>query len=265
MAHLYKEMEVSDKKVKGDCRQITLGGLYKTNEGEIFKVIKLDGYYKNLIEFQDELKYQRVANLGHIRNGTLKNPNKKIVQGVGYFGVGKYTGNTVEYSTWHDMISRCYSEHYIKKRPAYKGCTVCDEWHNFQVFAEWYTKQDFYGLGYHLDKDILFRGNKIYSPETCCLVPREINTVVITTQRKSSKLPTGVRATRGGKFVAKIKSKGLSKHIGTFDTPIDAHKAYIIKKKSLILETAILFKDKIEDRVYQALVNWEFSMEEVYE
>lgn len=104
------------------------------------------------------------------------------VQGVGFMGEGKYTScenrrNTLAYSRWSGMLARCYSEAFQKRNPTYIGCSVAAEWHNFQVFAEWFYKNhpgD--GNEYCLDKDIRIPGNKIYSPEACSFVTRAENT-----------------------------------------------------------------------------------------
>ena len=48
------------------------------------------------------------------------------------------------------------------------------------------------GRLYHLDKDILVKGNKVYSPETCCFVPQEINSLLVTSVRSRGDQPIGV-------------------------------------------------------------------------
>jgi len=71
---------------------------------------------------------------------------------------------------WENMKQRCYSEIYQKQYPTYKGCYVCDEWLNdYETFKKWFYEH--YKESFVLDKDILFEGNKIYSPETCCFCP----------------------------------------------------------------------------------------------
>ncbi len=111
------------------------------------------------------------------------NEIKRTVQGVGYLGDGIYKASvkgkkTQAYVIWCDILRRCYNEKRLKKYPTYKGCTVCDEWHNFQNFAEWfYENYPKDGNRYDLDKDIKFNGNKVYGPETCIFVSHEKNMV----------------------------------------------------------------------------------------
>lgn len=111
------------------------------------------------------------------------------VHGVGYMGEGKYKSTSKAYKTWKHMLTRCYDPKYHATRPTYKGCSVCTEWHNFQVFAKWF--EDNYIEGYHLDKDSITKGNKEYSPSNCVFLSQAENT--ITSHAKTYKFihPTG--------------------------------------------------------------------------
>ena len=98
---------------------------------------------------------------------------KATVYGIGFNSGGEFRpsvgGNhTKPYATWKSMLMRCYSDKYHLKSPSYIGCSVCDEWLDFQVFAKWFSVN--YEDGKQLDKDIKIEGNKIYSPDTCLFV-----------------------------------------------------------------------------------------------
>lgn len=69
-----------------------------------------------------------------------------------------------------DIINRCYNAKFREKQLQYTGCTVCEEWLNYSNFKVWYGQNGIKGMALDLDKDILFKGNKVYSPETCCFV-----------------------------------------------------------------------------------------------
>ena len=74
------------------------------------------------------------------------------------------------------MFDRCYNPEVHARVPEYIDCEVSDEFCNFQNFAKWYDRKIYtssYAL--ELDKDLLVRDNKIYSPSTCCFIPKEIN------------------------------------------------------------------------------------------
>ena len=70
------------------------------------------------------------------------------------------------YIKWRNMIERCYSPLWHKRYPSYIGCSVCPEWRYFSKFRFWMSTQKWKGM--ELDKDILVKGNRVYSPDTCC-------------------------------------------------------------------------------------------------
>ena len=156
------------------------GESYLTKEGYQIKIIKCKGSLSCDIEFEGGVIIEDL-NYHQIKNGQVKNPYHKSVYGVGYIGIGKYVAHvkrkpTKSYDTWIGMLRRCYSEKSFIRRPTYKDVTVCEEWHNFQTFVKWYEEN--YIEGFHLDKDLLSKGNKIYSPETCCFISLEDNSKI---------------------------------------------------------------------------------------
>ena len=141
-----------------------------------------------------------------------------------------------------------------KIHPAYYGIsTVCEEWLNFQVFAKWYN-ENIYQVGterMHIDKDILYKNNRVYSPQTCLLVPQRINMLFMHKPNKYN-LPNGIKPTCGGKYEARYNHK----YLGVFNTVEEAAIAHDKEKKKAVIEIANEYKDKIPDKVYQALINW---------
>lgn len=135
------------------------------------------------VQFLDKYHYVKEhAIYGNFKRGEIKNPYDRSVFNIGYIGVGKYmTRNTklkkpeTSYETWTSMLERCYKNE--KTFPAYFGvCSVCEEWLNFQNFAEWFH-ENYYECNdrLHVDKDIILQGNRIYSPDTCLLIPQKLN------------------------------------------------------------------------------------------
>jgi len=195
--------------------------------------------------------------------GSIEN---KDVCGIGYLGVGKYKAkikgkHTKEYAIWKAMFSRCYSKGTQTRQPTYVGCIVCKEWHNFQVFAEWYTNHNYFGLGYHLDKDIVVRGNKIYSPETCTLVPLEINSLLTNSKAARGEHPQGVSYhKRDKKFIAQVNTGvGSQTYLGSFGTAEEAFQAYKTAKEKYIKVVANKWRGAIEDSVYENLLIYEIQ------
>lgn len=113
--------------------------------------------------------YEIFKQAAHLDSGSIKDPFYPSILGVGYFGDGKHTSksNPKMYQAWRNMLARCYYPDYQKNNQSYAGCVVCDDWHNFQTFANWYVNN--FIEGYQLDKDIAGNGS-LYSPETCTFV-----------------------------------------------------------------------------------------------
>lgn len=156
-----------------------VGTIHKTNNYGKLKITEYVSATKVGLIFLDT-RFKTYAQAGDIRRSRVKDFLKPILFGVGFFGDGKFSARedgrlTVRYNTWADMIQRCYDEKYHVKKPTYKNCTVCKEWHNYQLFSEWF--EDNHIQGYQLDKDIKVDGNKIYSPETCMFVTGSDNAI----------------------------------------------------------------------------------------
>ena len=187
---------------------------------------------------------------------------RKLLYGKGIYTKGKYSSKedgkqSHVYGIWKGIIERCYSERSLLKNPTYIGCVVCDEWLHFQTFAKWLMSNEFQGLGYHIDKDILSINSKIYSPDTCVLVPAEINMAVISNSKKDRALPVGVMWRKDRKrYHAKIRSHGKTRHIGYFLTCDEAEAAYICAKEAYVKEMANQWRGRIEERAYDGLMNW---------
>ena len=153
------------------------------------------------------------------------------------------------------MIYRCYDPKLADKEPTYRDCYVDESWHDFQVFAEWYKNHESYGLGYQLDKDLLVQGNRLYSAATCCLLPRELNTMVQTRNSNSILVGTTFHK-KSGKWQAQTKSEGKQLFLGLFSDRADAHLAYIEAKERVVRNAAEEWREKIEIKAYKALINW---------
>lgn len=203
------------------------------------------------------------------KNGSIKNPNFCTVYNIGYIGIGKYkpikdNKGTKEYITWCSMLQRCYSKHYHKKQPTYIDCIVCPEWHNFQNFAEWFNENyyEIEGERMCLDKDILIKRNKIYSPDTCLIVPQSINSLFVRRQNDRSKYYIGVHFNKKIKKYVAICSlgKGKIKDLGYYDTPEEAFECYKEAKENEIKRIADLYKDKIPQILYEAMYSYQVEI-----
>lgn len=242
------------------------GDIYPTIHGDTVTVVKYEGSMRVTIEFNDNYKHRQVFQSDRVRKGGMKNPYKPSVYGVGFLGVGKYKAQingkmTKHYTIWKAMMSRCYHEKSHKYRPTYVGCTVCPDWHNYQNFAIWYDNRVVQGVDLDLDKDLLVVGNKIYSPETCVLVPTKINNLIKGGQNRSSNLPVGVSVDKDtGRFKSAMKIDGVERYFGMYACPIEAGDVYAENKEEAVKERALEYKGLIERRAFDALRN--FSIKE---
>lgn len=229
------------------------------------KIVAYRNYDDIDIEFLDDFHYiKRHNTYSNFKSGGVKNPYDRALFGVGYIGDGKWKVKDENgkfsrvYLCWMHMIERCYYEKNKDLHPAYFGiATVCDEWHNFQTFADWYSEREYDCEGrLHIDKDIKYPGNTVYSPETCILVPQRINEL-FTCRRNNLGLPVGIRTTSGGNFMASYNGKGL----GTYKTLREAFDVYATNKEQAIKGVAEEYKNIIPLEVYEALLNYRVLLE----
>lgn len=187
------------------------------------------------------------------------------VCGVGRNDVGFkiWTGGKLlwQYAMWASMIDRSFGENTKRIKPTYKDVTCCEEWLSFANFLEWANKEVNY-KGRHtdldLDKDILTKGNKIYSPEKCCIIPMPINTLILRSAGTRGKWPIGVNYhKRDNIFEASLRVFGRQKYLGRFNTQEEAFLAYKREKESYIKQTALKYRGLLSERVFDALMVWE--------
>lgn len=237
---------------------VIVGGTFNTKSCGELQVIELLPKYEAICQFKDGTKVK--AQTGNIRIGNVSNPNQPTSYGVGYFGQGPFHAlNTQSHAYWHRMLQRAYCPVYHAEHPTYEGVSVCDEWHNYQNFAAWVKERKQYGRhAFNLDKDLKIPGNKVYSPEACSLVPQHINKLTVA-KSKHRDLPRGVTMS-GLNYMARCMSaKGTETYLGTFATANEASDAYRTFKKKTIIETANMYKEDLDEEVYQALLNFEVT------
>lgn len=211
--------------------------------------------------------HTKSATVRNIVNKEVKNEYHPSICGVGYIGVGKFSAYikghvaSQEYLIWHGMMRRCYDDEFLKNNLTYLGCSVCESWHNFQNFSEWYVGQKGYSDGWQLDKDLTVLGNKVYSPETCSLIPREVNNLLVNSKAKRGEFPLGVYwDKKKRKFIARISRGNGVEHIGCYTQPEVAFAAYKVIKESYIKEVANKHKDILSDAMYSNLINYTVSI-----
>lgn len=175
------------------------------------------------------------------------------------YGVGDSTGAPRDhhaYNQWKNMMMRCYSPSYQKKKPSYIGCTVCEEWLKYSVFFEWYNIH--YREGFQLDKDLLVSGNKVYSPDTCAYVPKRIN-LLFATHKASRSGSIGVFPSPNGRYFVMCSTERNGNHHGTYDTVSEAESVYKRVKEGEVRFQATQHKDELDRVIFNYLMTWEVT------
>ena len=237
-----------------------------------FKVLKYNDTANVEIQFL-KTGYETVARLGDIRNGEIKDPYIPSVYGVGILGT-KYSPSinsvkTKEYMLWHSMLKRCYSEAFKKKYLTYDVCEASENFKSYEYFYEWCNKQiGFDNEGnenpFHLDKDLLIKGNKVYSEYSCVFLPNEINLLLTKrTASRGNRLIGVYWDKKASAFKAQVnKNKGKQEHLGYFKTEMEAFNAYKQAKEAFVKEQANKWKGKVDDRAYEALMSYEVNIDD---
>lgn len=185
-----------------------------------------------------------------------------VILGEGQYKSRDKNGNkTPSYIRWYSMLRRCYDPYTINKSKglAYKDVFVHHDWLNYQKYAKW-DEENYYAILNEimcLDKDILYKGNKLYSPNNCCFVPQRINNLFCKNDKCRGKYPIGVTWNKKKRcFVSTCFVDGKNIEIGYFNNEMDAFKCYKKYKENLIQKIAFEYKGHIPTKVYESLINY---------
>lgn len=235
------------------------GDTIKNQEGYEFTLKHIEDRVATLVDKQGRVFE---VGYGYLKNGGFSYPYHRSVVGVGYYGVGKFFAkegglHTKEYADWISMLKRCYKSK--EANNTYKDKSVVEEWHNFQAFAEWATAQMNFGRdGWDLEKDLIVKNNKVYSPSTCAYLPREINSFI---KRKNfNGLPLGVDIAYnydGSPYYrTQARENGRNICLGRFYNLEEAFMSYKVHKEGLAKALAMKWKDQIPELAFNALYNY---------
>ena len=238
-----------------------IGNTNITNQGYEIKIIK----YRNANDI-DVLFVKDGFIVEHtfyesFKNGSIKNPFHKTVYNRGYLGIQsnrksiETIKNKKSYKIWNGIMTRCYNDNYKNTRPTYDGCYVCDEWLCYANFEKWFN-ENYYEIKNEkmcLDKDILKKGNKIYSPQTCVFVPNRIN-CLFTKNNKNRSICIGVTK-RDKKYVSTVSIMGKNR-AKFFETKEEAFFDYKKRKEQEIKRVAEEYKENIPNILFNAMINY---------
>lgn len=237
---------------------IKIGDKFTTNNGTCATVI--DYLNNKNITIQYDSGAVQVVQGSNLKRGSIKDPLKPSLYGVGILGINEVKSSDQSYVTWNNMLRRIYLPKNKLEYEAYKDCSIDPSWLILTNFNNWFKLQ-IYEKGYHLDKDLLRKGNKVYSPSTCVFVPQEINKFLTCRANGRGKYPLGVSyKTSNLKYDAKISIDSRTKHLGLFDCPEDAFYAYKKAKEEYAKVLAERWKGRIDSKVYDALLLYEVDI-----
>ena len=212
-----------------------------------------------LIKFENSGAIKTVR-ADHLRCGNIKDQTQPTVYGVGVVGENfdKGESHSLTYNTWNGMLQRCYDPKLKQRRKTYEGCFVDTVFLDYEYFKEWCHNQKGFGnKGFALDKDILIKGNKLYSEDTCCFVPTEINSMIAGLSSKGDKVTGIYQNCKNGNWYLNTDYQNGHKKRGVFSDLKEAELEYLKLKTENIKSVAEKWKSQIDIRVYNALINWE--------
>lgn len=251
-------------------RSVRLGQEYVTNSGWKGVVTEYKDALNVLVKWQDGSESWHPSS--HILSGSIKPLMQPSLEGIGYFGVGRFVPYSYSsgehapekiYAYWSRMINRCYNEKEMMKSKgkSYIDKFVRDDWHNFQSFVEWaLTQPNWHFHGFELDKDLLVKGNKVYSQDACCFLPQEVNSFLA--ERADGEYGKGVNRispkTPNSKegFIARCFVGDERKYLGFFSKPEEAFAAYKKCKEDYAKVLAEKRRDQLTNAAYNALMSF---------
>ena len=252
------------------ARNKYLGMENVNNKGYPMKIIGYNNSNDITVEFLEPYKYIVKSRVDRFKNGYIHNPYAPWICDFGIVGT-KYPTHTVdgklylkEYLTWTNMIKRCYDEEHRYRNPSYYDCECCHEWQYYENFYEWMHSQENYDKlidinDMALDKDILYKGNRLYAPDRCCLVTQNINNIMLKSNAIRGKCPIGVFYNKvNDKYIAQCGGKENGVYLGSYNTELEAFMVYKKYKEKTIKELAQKEFDlnHITKQCYEALMNY---------
>lgn len=244
------------------------GDIITTKNGDIIEIVDYQNYDNIYIKFQNGFIKKTTGY--RILTATPK-PNYTSDQ------IAK-VNNRKAYKCWEKILNRAKYNTKAHNKMAYADVSICDEWLDYSNFEKWY-EENYYeidGERMDIDKDILVKGNRVYSSETCIFAPQTINTLFemktskavshhFTNKNLSPKgeyLPVGVTwCNEKQKYRASLNIGNQKvKNLGRFDTLEEAFAVYKQAKEARIKEVAEQYKDKIPQKLYDAMINWKVEI-----
>lgn len=241
-----------------------VGNVFPSNNYGDFEILEYNAANDVVIKFL-QTGWVDTVFISQVGTGSVRDYMQPTIRGIGITEgrLSKDEMNHKACKNWQRVVIRCYDEKQQEKQPTYKGCWVSDYFLKYYNFKEWYIKQpNWENPNYVLDKDLLSpKGAKVYSPETCVFLPKEVNSLLTTTKAKRGELPVGVclRA-KDTKYSATCCINGVDKHLGLYSTVEEAFSVYKKTREDYLKSKAEKYKDELDVRAYEALMKYEVEI-----
>lgn len=244
-----------------------VGRVFNSKNFGKFTIIKCESSDKVKIQFENTGGVN-TATLYHIKRGSVADLLAKTTYGVGYLGYGynrKCEDSRNLLKIWSGVLQRSFDPSWKNRHECYRDTSCSEEFLCASDFIRWAKTQvgfnsvDEFGKKFAIDKDLLGSGCNSYSPETCVFVPREINNLLLSTRKERGSLPIGVTL-KDGKFRSRVSVNNREVALGVFDTSEEAFQAYKKAKEAYIKEVAGKWRGRVDNRVYEALLNYEIEI-----
>lgn len=171
-------------------------------------------------------------------------------------------------TAYGSISSRCKGENNSESaHKCYDDVEMCQEWKDDpQLFVKRYLElyYEVPGESMAVDKDLFGNGSKVYSPETICILPQGLNTLLANSKKHykdgetpNNVLPLGVRYNgKVNKYYGEITYFGTEDEITLpyRDTIEEAFADYKKFKECDIAITVSKYRDKIPEYIYEKLL-----------
>lgn len=220
-----------------------------------YVVVACDTSKKITIRFQ-RTGFEYTTTIQQVRKGCVRDKKQHIdlVFGNGVFDVyEKRNSTTKQEGLWRDMLARCYSVKKLHHSSSYSLCGVSEEFLSYTYFEKWCNEQFGFNLdGYQLDKDILSDDGNLYSENNCCFIPSSLNTAFVSVKKW---IKGGINHTIvNGKYHVRVSHKGVSKHLGCFESKEEADDVYSNYKKCVLKNLAAEYEGRVDVKVINRLL-----------
>lgn len=207
---------------------------------------RYNNYFENL---------QWCSKAGNIAlSRSIYEKRKKPVYGVGINDIPMYLRGTKLYLTWKSILARCYCPKFQEENKTYKGCQICEEWKHLSNYKKWFDEN--YIEGYQLDKDLFGHNSHIYSPQTCCFIPQDLNNIIKGIRPARGPLKQGVRK-QYRIYYGVFRHKRI-RYKKKFNNPDDAHVFYIQTRNRVFTDfaTQMYQQGKISKDILEAFKSY---------